>query len=829
MLKFQNLPTVYAGMLLCSGLLVSTPDFAQQADLAQQVYHSPEPPRSIISLASAPKPQGQILARNPGDATFEHAPANYHVFATAALGKDAGVEALTLNFAGETKLTRIESKNKDFVVESGGTCHEGNSYSRGDSCTLLVRFNPQGPGHRLGFINVTHSAEVSPMSFGLTGNGYSPVVSFTPSLITTIPTSIAAGNGTIKSATNLAIDGGDILYIADTGNDKLKEMDSSGVITPSPSNPIATPASLAADSFGIVYTANTHGSTYYFSVFYPWGSQTAYGYAYTSAACTPSAICNFSAVGMNYPANMSIDNYNNLFFEEGTLGAAEMPVTSISGGSGTLALWHLSDQFAYSPGTPASFAVDANGNLYTKYTFSSTACYILEESLYNAEYSPTASRVAGGVTCGFTGDGGQARSAEISSTIGQIAFDVAGNLYFADAGNQRVRRIDALTGIINTIAGKGVAGFSGDNGPATNATLSNPTGVAVDSQGQVYILSNAPVAGPNQVLRKIGVTGSWNYAATLLGHSSTIKVFNVANTGNDTLILSVNTALSGTNPGDFYLDPASTSCVLTAGATLLRGHSCNIGIGFKPTTGGTRTALLQLMDNTVTGINKIVLSGVGLLPPTMSITAPTAGSSAKSGTTVTFSVSVTSSSSPKPTGTVTFNVNGTAIGSPVTLTAGGTASTTFSEPTASTYTLSAVYSGDTVFATTTVSESLIVTAAVKVPVQVNLVPAVNPVMACGGVSLSVQVASASGGGPTGTVQLKSGTSALASATLRNGAATLSASGLPAGAHSFIASYSGDTLHQPATSAPVSVTVAPSGTSCAGGHSPTVGIATHPIR
>src|SRR6185437_2427765 len=188
------------------------------------------------------------------------------------------------------------------------------------------------------------------------------------------------------------------------------------------------------------------GSTYYFSIFYPWGSQTAYGYAYTSSTCTPSAPCDFSAVGMNYPANMSIDNYDNLFFEEGTGGAAEMPVSSISGGSGTLSLWHLSDQFSYSSGSPGSFAVDANGNLYTKYSFSSTTCYLLEESLYNAEYSPTANRVAGGVGCGFAGDGGQARSALISSTIGQIAFDVAGNLYFADAGNQRVRRIDASTG-----------------------------------------------------------------------------------------------------------------------------------------------------------------------------------------------------------------------------------------------------------------------------------------------------------------------------------------------------------------------------------------------
>jgi large repetitive protein len=816
MLRLQLPPRFICAGTLFPVLLAATPNYAQQ------IYHSPEPPKSIISLTSAPGPQGEILARHPGDPTFGHAPANYHVFAAATVGRDAGVEALTLNFDGETRLTRIESKNKDFAVESGGTCHEGNAYARGDSCTLLVRFNPQGPGRRLGFVTVTHSAEATPMSFGLTGNGYAPVVSFTPSQITTVASSVSAGKGTISGATSLAIDGGDILYIADTGNNKLKEMDSSGVITPTALGPIATPASVAADSFGIVYTANTHGSTYYFSIYYPWGSQTAYGYAYTSSTCTVGAPCAFSAVGMNYPANMSIDNYDDLFFEEGTSGAAEMPVASISGGSGVLNLWHLSDQFSYSSGAPASFAVDANGDLYTKYNFGSSTCYILEESLYNAEYSPTANRVAGGVACGFSGDGGQGRSAEISSTIGQIAFDVYGNLYFADAGNQRVRRIDRLTGIISTIAGNGTAGYSGDIAGATQATISNPTGVAVDSQGQVYILSNAPTAGPTQALRKVGVVGRWSFSPQLKGTSSPAKVFNVANTGNDALALTANAFWTGVSAADFSIDPITTNCVLTAGATLAAGHSCNIGIVFKPSASGLRTANLHLTDNTVTGSNTIQLVGTGTLPaPTMSITSPTGGSSVTKGTTVTFSVSVTSASSPKPTGTVTFKVNGGVIGSPVTLTAGGTASTTFSEPTASTYTLAATYNGDANFAATTVSESLIVTN-VKQPVKVTLVPTANPLSACGEVSFSIQVSSAAGAGPTGTVELKSGSSALASAALKNGVATLSARGLPAGARSFEASYSGDSLHQPATSAPISVTVPPVGASCSGGHAPIVG-------
>ena len=800
----------FPGLCLVLACLYNPHSHAQSAQRMTEMHSvvskdAPQPAitlnSSTISLAPAPRPRGDILARLPGDSTFEHAPANYHVFATANMGEDAGVEPLTLNFAAETRLTRIESKNKDFVVEPGGTCHEGNIYSRGNSCTLLVRFDPQGPGHRLGFITVTHTAEATPASFGLTGNGYSPIVSFTPSLMSTVPSSVSAGTGTIKSATSMAIDGGDVLYIADTGNSKVKDMDSSGVIITDPSSPIATPASIAVDSFGILYTANTSASTYYFSTYYPWGSQTAYGYIYTGGACTPSAPCPFSTVGMSKPANMSMDANDDLFFEEATKGAAEMPVSSISGGSGAFNLWYLTDQFAYNAATPASFAADAYGNLYTKYSYSTSVCYLVEESLYNAEYSPTSNRVAGGTACGFTGDGGLARSAEISSTIGQIAFDTAGNLYFADAGNQRVRRIDALTGIISTIAGNGTAGYGGDGNAATSATLSNPTGVAVDSQGQVYILSNAPAAGPTQALRKVGVNGFWYFGNVLRGTTTAAKVFTVANTGNDSLILSANASFTGANPSDFSIDPATTNCVLTAGATLLQGHSCKVGIVFKPTTTGTRTASLVLHDNTVSGSNTIQLSGAGILPaPVFTITSPANGTSFKTGTAITFSVSVKSTSGTQPTGTVQFLVDNANYGAAVAVSSSGTASTSVTGLTIATHTLSAKYSGDANYAAAgPISVSSVVTAVVKAPPVVTLSAAALPANNCSILQFAVTVSSDSGPVPTGVVHLLDGGHMWAAGSLSNGQALLSFRRLRPGWHRLTASYAGDEMHGPAVS------------------------------
>jgi sugar lactone lactonase YvrE len=86
---------------------------------------------------------------------------------------------------------------------------------------------------------------------------------------------------------------------------------------------------------------------------------------------------------------------------------------------------------------------------------------------------------------GFAGDGGPAARALLNGPF-DVAFDRAGNLYFSDTFNHRIRRVDAATGIITTVAGNGEAGFSGDGGPAVAAALNEPYGVVVDRAGNVY-------------------------------------------------------------------------------------------------------------------------------------------------------------------------------------------------------------------------------------------------------------------------------------------------------------------------------------------------------
>jgi uncharacterized protein (TIGR03437 family) len=207
------------------------------------------------------------------------------------------------------------------------------------------------------------------------------------------------------------------------------------------------------------------------------GNNTA-GYTGDGAAANAAQLDGPSSVWLDSSGNIYIADQFNHAIRKFTVSGNISTIAGESGHSG-----YAGDGAAATAASlydPTTAIVDSKGNLYIADTANNVVRMVAPGG--------TISTIAGNnsVANGFQGDGGPATSAQFNKPAG-LAIDSTGNLYIADANNHRVRKVVLSTGIITTFAGSSGVGFKGDGGPATQANLTTPIGLALDSSGALYI------------------------------------------------------------------------------------------------------------------------------------------------------------------------------------------------------------------------------------------------------------------------------------------------------------------------------------------------------
>ncbi len=222
---------------------------------------------------------------------------------------------------------------------------------------------------------------------------------------------------------------------------------------------------------------------------------------------------NNAATQLNYPIGVARDSKGNVYIADNNNCAIREvttngDITTIAGGSsGDLRGCGYSGDGGAAINAqfsgPNSIAIDAAGN---KYIADYNNCAIRKISTSN-----TVSTVAGGIGCGYSGDGGLAVNAKIYHPQG-VSVDGAGNVYFADQANNRVREIVAQNHTIQTIAGYYYGGYTGDGSATTNA-INQPAWTSADTNGNVFFSDSN-----NQILRWVTPSGAMiTYAGTVPG------------------------------------------------------------------------------------------------------------------------------------------------------------------------------------------------------------------------------------------------------------------------------------------------------------------------
>lgn len=700
----------------------------------------------------------------------------------------------------------------DFVSPSNGTCATGTGYSAGASCSLTVTFQPKAPGERRGAVVLLDANGAVMGAEPLYGIGTGPVSVLIPATINTVAGNgqwlyktgddgIAATSSPLFLPGGVAVDPAGNVYIADSSNNRIRRVDAqSGIITtvagdgtpgdandggPATSAQVNNPTNIVLDGAGDLYIADSANHAIRKLTLATGTLTTVAGQLGMEGSSGDGGLA--TAAMLDTPEGLALDAAGNLYIADTgndvirRVDATTHVITTYAG--------KMDDPGFFGDGGPATsallntpwgLATDANGNLYI--------ADLSNSRIREVSSSGTINTIAGTGSNTTSTPGLPATSTNLKDPAA-VLVDVAGNIYVADSGHNQVLKISAVNQLVSVAAGNGDEGYSGDQGPATEAGLYGPYALTLDSQGNVYVAD----IFHHRIRELFDTQSTLQYQPIRVGRTSPAQDQTVENDGNADLNW---TAL--TPDRNSTIDTTDTTCAV--GTAVTQNSTCTLAAEFMPQiTGDPVTATIQLLSNATNSPDTITLSGESeALEPTTTTVISSQNPSAL-GSVVTFTATVTGAS---PSGTIQFYDGNTLLGSSST-DGNGVASFNTSALAIGSHNITAAFTGDT---SNSPSTSTILIQTVKQTPTVALASSVNPTNVGQSTTLTATVTAASVQ-PTGSVTFTDGGTTLGTAALNvNGVATLPVTSLTAGTHNITASYAGDTATLAGASASLTQTV-----------------------
>lgn len=479
----------------------------------------------------------------------------------------------------------------------------------------------------------------------------------------------AATGAALASPSAVAYDVNGNLYLADSANHVIREVvkSSGNIITVAGTGTVGfsgdggaatsaqldTPTGIAVDATGNLYIADSHNQRI----------REVSGGTITTIAGT--GVPGFAGDGgaatsaqLDLPKGIAVDGSGHIYIaDSGNNRIRKISGTTISTIAGTGEQGYSGDGSVATAATldsPTSVAADASGTVYVADRHNQRVRVISSAGIISTIAGSGLPTFAGG----FSGDGASASSAALSHPSG-VSVDAAGNIYIADTNNQRIRTI--TSGVITTAAGSGDQGFSGDGGTLTAALLNTPKAAAVDATGALAIADTG-----NQRIRG-AADASLAFGTSPVGVASAIQTITLANTGNSDLMVS-----AASIKGPFTATNAGTCS--TTPITLAAGASCTEILAFTPVQPGASSGSVTF-SGPGAAPETVLLAGTGM-QGSAAISVVSNSAAPFVNQVVTFAAAVTAAGAVAPTGTVSFYADGTLIGTAQPLSNGSASLTT---------------------------------------------------------------------------------------------------------------------------------------------------------